>query len=55
MRWIAARIRQGAPRLALALAGATLVPEGPWQLPAALAAAVLARQLCAAAMIDAMW
>jgi pimeloyl-ACP methyl ester carboxylesterase len=43
MRRIAARIRNGAPRRALALAGASLVPDGPWQLPAAFAAAALAR------------
>jgi pimeloyl-ACP methyl ester carboxylesterase len=41
MRRIAARIRAGAPRRALALAAATLVPPGPWRLPAALAAAAL--------------
>lgn len=43
MRRIAARIRAGAPRRAMALAGAELVPDGPWQLPAALAAAVVSR------------
>ncbi len=43
MRRIAARIRAGAPRRAMALAAAELVPEGPWQLPAALAAAAISR------------
>jgi pimeloyl-ACP methyl ester carboxylesterase len=41
MRRIAARIRAGAPRRALAVAAAALLPSGPWQLPAALAAAAL--------------
>ena len=43
MRRIAARIRHGAPRRAIALAAATLTPHGPWQLPAALAGAAVAR------------
>ncbi len=43
MRRIAARIRAGAPRRAMALAAAELVPDGPWQLPAALAAAAISR------------
>jgi len=43
MRRIAARIRAGAPRRAMALAAAELVPDGPWQLPAALTAAAISR------------
>jgi len=43
MRRIAARIRAGAPRRAMALAAAELVPNGPWRLPAALAAAAISR------------
>jgi pimeloyl-ACP methyl ester carboxylesterase len=43
MRRIAARIRTGAPRRAMALAAAEMVPNGPWQLPAALAAAAISR------------
>lgn len=43
MRRIAARIRAGAPRRAMALAAADLVPKGPWQLPAALAGAAISK------------
>lgn len=43
MRRIAARIRAGAARRAMALAAAEMVPEGPWQLPAALAGAAISR------------
>jgi pimeloyl-ACP methyl ester carboxylesterase len=44
MRRIAARLRAGAPRRAMALAATDLVPEGPWQLPAALVAAAICRR-----------
>jgi pimeloyl-ACP methyl ester carboxylesterase len=43
MRRIAARIRAGAPRRAMALAASEMVPDGPWRLPAALAAAAVSR------------
>ncbi len=43
MRRIAARIRAGAPRRAMALAAAEMVPDGIWQIPAALAGALLSR------------
>ncbi len=43
MRRVAARIRAGAPHRAMALAAADMVPDGPLQLPAALAGAAFSR------------